>query len=359
MSAHNPPDAGQSPLPAQNDSTDPEPDTSDTDSALGSEYDSASTTASLSESITQYQHSHGRRYHAYQAGRYVLPNDEEEQERMDLQYHALRLAFDDKLFFAPVGGGAAPPIDAKSPTNGTTRTSTNAGPPTHPPSAILDVGTGTGIWAVDAGDAYPETEVLGTDLSPIQPAWVPGNVKFEVDDAEADWTFPANHFDLVHTRIMNGSLRSWPRFFEQAFKHLKPGGWVECQELSVDAKSDDGTLPEEGFVRQWCENQEKAFRSIGGSLVINGEVLKGWMEDAGFTGVEVREFKLPIGQWPKEGRQRECGAFQLVAMLEGIQGLTIAAWTRFLGWKEEEVEVFIARVRGEWKRRGVHSYWPL
>ena len=110
---------------------------------------------------------------------------------MDLQYHAFRLALNDKLYQAPV---------------------------TENPTAILDLGTGTGIWAIDCADKHPETEIIGTDLSPIQPQWVPPNVKFEVDDAEQAWTFPDNHFDLIHTRILMGSLRDWDKFLAQAYK---------------------------------------------------------------------------------------------------------------------------------------------
>ena len=58
------------------------------------------------------------------------------------------------------------------------------------PQRILDIGTGTGIWAIDAADRYPSALVTGTDLSPIQPSWVPPNCKFEIDDAEREWTHP-------------------------------------------------------------------------------------------------------------------------------------------------------------------------
>jgi methylase of polypeptide subunit release factors len=39
------------------------------------------------------------------------------------------------------------------------------------PQKILDLGTGSGLWAMDAADEYPSAEVIGTDLSPVQPKW--------------------------------------------------------------------------------------------------------------------------------------------------------------------------------------------
>jgi hypothetical protein len=49
----------------------------------------------------------------------------------------------------------------------------------------------------DFADKYPSAQVAGTDLSAIQPQWVPPNCKFELDDAQLEWKYPPNHFDFV------------------------------------------------------------------------------------------------------------------------------------------------------------------
>lgn len=171
---------------------------SDTDSGFDEAPDS---TASLRSSIFDYEEEYGRSYQAFRRGKYVMPNDDREQERMDIHYHSVRLAFGNQHFFAPI----------------------------ERPIAILDVGTGTGIWAMDVADDYPEARVIGVDLSPIQPTAVPPNLQFQIMDADEDWDF-SERFDLIHTRLMNGfSIKSWPFFYQQAFAHMRPGGWVENQ----------------------------------------------------------------------------------------------------------------------------------
>ncbi|KAG6995671.1 hypothetical protein G7Y79_00043g079550 [Physcia stellaris] len=281
------------------------PASSDSDSGYGDLTDDSSYTTSIASSITNYKYEHGRRYHAYQEGRYILPNDEQEQERLDIQYHAVRLAYGDKTFLAPITD----------------------------PQRVLDVGTGTGIWAMDFADLYP-------------------NAEFEVDDLEQQWTFPPDHFDFIHGRILNASVRDWPR-------HCKPGGWMEAQEISVDAKTDDNSFPEDSLIRRWCELQEEAAQNMGITLLLSGEGIKEHMENAGFQNVEVRGFKIPIGPWPADKKLKEVGIFQLAGMLEGMESLTLALWTRYLGWDEKEVAVFLTGVKKEWRSAKVHSYWPL
>jgi ubiquinone/menaquinone biosynthesis C-methylase UbiE len=86
------------------------------------------------------------------------------------------------------------------------------------PLRILDVGTGTGLWALDMADQYPESEITGVDLSPIQPGWVPSNVQFLVDDVEQEWIFEPESFDYIHLRNLLPGIRNWPRLFQQCYR---------------------------------------------------------------------------------------------------------------------------------------------
>lgn len=76
----------------------------------------------------------------------------------------------------------------------------------------------------DFADEFPEADVVGTDVTPIQPSWVPANVRFELDDCNQEWTWPANTFDFIHARMLVGVIEDWYLFHRQAFRTCKPGG---------------------------------------------------------------------------------------------------------------------------------------
>jgi hypothetical protein len=44
-----------------------------------------SSTTSITSSIYEHEKENGRSYHAFHAGKYVMPNDDGEQDRMDSQ----------------------------------------------------------------------------------------------------------------------------------------------------------------------------------------------------------------------------------------------------------------------------------
>jgi len=67
---------------------------------------------------------------------------------------------------------------------------------------VLDVGTGTGCWAVEFADRHPGAHVIGTDLFPGQPNYIPPNVEFQIDDVRMPWNFGPERFDFIHIRFL-------------------------------------------------------------------------------------------------------------------------------------------------------------
>lgn len=69
------------------------------------------------------------------------------------------------------------------------------------------------------GDQFPSAEVLGVDLSPIQPNWIPPNVRFVVDDVESPWLYPRDHFDYIHSRHTVMAIKNWPRLLRRSLEY--------------------------------------------------------------------------------------------------------------------------------------------
>ncbi|KAL3466089.1 S-adenosyl-L-methionine-dependent methyltransferase [Aspergillus heterothallicus] len=298
----------------------------DADSLSG---DSQSELTSLRSSILDHRYENGRRYNAYRPGAYWGPNDEKAQDHLDIGHHLHTLLTGGKLYLAPISDGV---------------------------QKILDIGTGTGIWAIDVADVHPSASVIGTDLSPIQPSWVPPNVEFVIDDCTEEWLYEKNSFDYIHIRGMYGSVGDWDALYKKAYAHLKPGGYLEHWEQSVQAKSDDGTTTGTVY-EEWAS---LAFRAaddaaFGKTLRIVDES-KARIAKAGFTDVVEKRFKCPIGTWPSDPALKKLGAFNRLQQEEGLEGYAMYLFTTFLGWTREEVEVLLARMRTALRDPKIHAY---
>jgi hypothetical protein len=84
--------------------------------------DDHSDSTSLRSSILEHSYVNGRRYHRYRHGRYPIPNDEAEQNREDMLHTMVMESTDGRLFYAPLGPN---------------------------PQKVIDLGTGTGLWAIE------------------------------------------------------------------------------------------------------------------------------------------------------------------------------------------------------------------
>ncbi|KAM0428955.1 hypothetical protein ACHAPT_006758 [Fusarium lateritium] len=302
----------------------------DDDSAYAASESSASYQTSLASSVINYKYENGRRYHAFRAGTYLLPNDDTEQDRMDLVHHIYRLLLGGKLFLAPF---------------------------TKEPQRVLDLGTGTGIWAMDFADEYPSAEVIGTDLSPIQPKWTPPNCIFEVDDFEEEWVY-RKPFDFIHGRELEGCIANEDELFRRAFEHLAPGGYVEFQAAYTRWLSDDGTAEKAENAQTWLKTLLEGSAKFGKSL----EGAIGWkekIEAAGFVDVQQQVLKLPIGSWPKDPKLKEMGKFQAIQQIQAVESYTPRVFSTVLGWKDEEIQAYVAKVRKDLRDPSIHLYIPI
>lgn len=327
----------QEPDPPQGESTcveaDPDitqADGDDDDPLFSSAASTASSTTSLSDSVFEYRQLHGRPYKSTKTTEYWAPTDNQQNEGLDLIHHASLMLFDDRLILAPMDDN---------------------------PQRILDVGTGTGAWATDCGDEFPMAEVIGTDISPIQPSWVPPNVKFEIDDCLEDWTWPEDHFDLVHARALYGVIPSWSDLYAKAFRHLKSGGWFQALEMDVKIESDHVNFPADHIFNRWANLIYKAGEKLGCSFTISqGQQMKQYMTDAGFVDVAEKKVKAPLHRWPKDENLRRVGLLLQAAFDASLDGFGTFLFTQVLGLSREEVVVLTWEMRQE-SRKVSNLHW--
>ncbi|KAJ3459501.1 hypothetical protein MRS44_015574 [Fusarium solani] len=283
----------------------PEEGGTEADSALGS--NPPESTESLTSSILQYRTINGRTFHSERGNaRYWASNDEKQNESMDI------------------------------------------------------VAERVGIWAIDFADEFPNTEVIGTDISPIQPSWIPPNLKFEIDDCSQEWTFEPNSVDFVHMRFLYGSIKDWPFLINQAYKACKPGGWAESLEASAMMQSDDGTVTEDSAMHEWGKFFIEGGKKMGQTFtILEDDVQRKCMEEAGFINIHIDNRKVPISGWPKDPKNKEIGQFVHAALEQDLDGYILYMASQLLGWTMDEVRVYCAQLRRELRNNKKYHpfYW--
>ncbi|KAE9365680.1 S-adenosyl-L-methionine-dependent methyltransferase [Stipitochalara longipes BDJ] len=299
----------------------------DADSAVGG-LSGVTTTVSLRSSIYDHVEEDGRTYHRYREGKYPLPNDEEEQERLDLQHTLFRVTLVGKLHLAPIG------------------------PECH---HVLDIATGTGIWAIEFAQQYTSSQVVGTDLSAIQPLYVPTNCRFEIDDAEDEWNF-SDRFDYIHGRALLSCFKDPASVLREAFKSLNPGGYLELQDGTFPFKY-IGEPPVNSDLYKWSEIVVAGAAKAGRPWT-NAQHYKQWMEEIGFEDVVEKKFFWPTNSWPKGAYFKQVAAYWQADLLKGLEGISLKVM-KVLGWSAEEIHAFLPAVKRDVKDTSIHAYLPI
>ncbi|KAI9644863.1 hypothetical protein NHQ30_006890 [Ciborinia camelliae] len=213
-------------------------------------------------------------YHDKNAA-YLLPNDSVEQSRLVDQHNGL-IALVGQLIRAPVSS----------------------------PQTVLDVGCGTGVVTRCLSSLFPTAKnVYGIDLSevPTQAAdsditnlsFLRGNFRKLIGK---DPHLGFDSVDFVYSRLLICGMTDWPGYVRDVFSVLKPGGWVEMDDIVENVfYTDNRIIPHDEW--EWLRLARQGGALQGLDLDCGLNACK-YMEDAGFVDIQTWEFAIPFWRVP-------------------------------------------------------------
>ncbi|RPA85384.1 S-adenosyl-L-methionine-dependent methyltransferase [Ascobolus immersus RN42] len=253
---------------------------------------------------------HEREYHAYRAGKYVFPEDMKEKDRGDLAHMMYTQLLEGELHTAPLDD----------------------------PKRILDLGPGSGSWAIDMAMRYPAATVYTMDLSGFPANSPPPNITPIIHDFDLDWPFPTNYFDFIHCREIYGGTDSYQNLIKKIYKHLTPGGYVEITEMPprVQSKRPEA-VPSDFPLLRHIKLLNKALKVVGRDPEVIDH-LHSYVHEANYIDITPTKTIAPLCTWAREARWKDVGRLNMLNFLEGLEGWSLAPCTRGLGMDANSVK---------------------
>lgn len=150
--------------------------------------------------------------------------------------------------------------------------------------------------------------------------------------------------------------------------------YLEVQDISFHLRSNDRSLPEDSALAQWAGYMLQASVALGAPLD-SVECVRDIMLDVGFQDVQQKAYAWPINTWPKDPHLKRLGKHFVVYygassypriglwtfhdFASSLTGISVALFTRGLGWTTTELEVFLVDVRKDMQKRSIHAFWPM
>jgi SAM-dependent methyltransferase len=240
---------------------------------------------------------------------YLLPKDAQEDERLRFQHYALHHAFGNH-YLAPLSPD--------------TRT-------------MLDVGCGTGVWAIDMAQHFPHAHILGVDITLTSlPHTLPTTCLFCQADILQGLPFPSQQFDFTHQRLLVLAIPAsrWPGVVRELVRVTRPQGWIELLEAGTTVQN---AGPATERLLTWAREISQTM-GIEIALVTH---LADFLHQAGCQAVEAHDIPLPLGSWA--GRGGEMLKLDVIHTLQAVRPRTNVPPAEF--------EALLAAAVDEWEQQ--------
>ncbi|KAK8128054.1 methyltransferase domain-containing protein [Apiospora sp. TS-2023a] len=282
---------------------------------------------SLTSSIAQHYFENGRGSQPY-----PWPNDELDSAREDEMREVFKELRGGRHFVAP--------IDERA-------------------QKIVDLGCGNGGWASEVAELFPGAEVVAMDISPIQPVFAPPNLTTRLADIETDLDGVCHMpSDLVHLGSVAPYLRRPKELMAKMLTNLRPGGWIEFEDLQTKVFSDDADLPPENGFAYAVYLYNKGQREKFGFDLDTAWNLPQALREIGFVNVRQVMYKAPVGPWPDHPRGKWIGYLLQSVLRQIVEPLALRP-LQALGLSQSDISAVVHDFDRDLADTSLHMWMPI
>ncbi|KAF8920766.1 S-adenosyl-L-methionine-dependent methyltransferase [Mucidula mucida] len=193
------------------------------------------------------------------------------------------------------------------------------------PQKILEIGAGSGAWAIQAAKAYPDADVLAVDMNPLPARPLPPNVRYQQLNVLEPFPFPAESFDVIHIRLVLCHLPDGHSVLSRIIDLVSPGGWLLVDD--IDWSEAFQGLDKAPGIKLGLSALVKSMESEAGDPHY-GKTLKSYLEASSkLSEVHVREVDLPINPIPEEPALAGLSQMMRKALVGALGAATVSPTT--------------------------------
>ena len=125
--------------------------------------------------------------------------------------------------------------------------------------------------------------------------------------------------------------------------------------MSPVVSSDDGTVPPNYPVTTFLKLIDSIFAAEYGFDIFHVESLPDVLASTGFTNVQRRIFKLPIGGWPKDGHLNMIGHCFRMVLLDFCSAAAAKPFPQ-AGFDKSDTQALLDEMEKATANRHIHAY---